>query len=59
MDAQFLRDRRRALGRGAQALRWAVGGSGLLAAVGGLFFLAAGRHYPADLARPTRLVVAA
>lgn len=35
---------------GPEALRWAVGGSGLLAALGGLLFLVAGRHYPADLA---------
>jgi len=39
-------------GMGADALRWSIGGSGLLAAVGGLFFLAAARHYVADLSRP-------
>ena len=41
-------------GLGADGLRWAVGASGVLAAVGGLLFLAAGRHYAADLSRSTR-----
>ena len=40
---------------GADSLRWSIGLSSLLAAVGGLFFLAASRHYAADLRRPARL----
>ena len=40
---------------GADSLRWSIGLSSLLAAVGGLFFLAASRHYAADLQRPARL----
>jgi MFS family permease len=40
---------------GADSLRWSIGLSSLLAVVGGLFFLAASRHYAADLQRPARL----
>ncbi len=45
-------------GIGADSLRWAIGMSSLLAAVGGLFFLAAARHFAADLKRPATLAPA-
>jgi MFS family permease len=39
----------RQFGLGDEALRWAIGSSSLLAAAGGLLFLAAARHYAQDL----------